>query len=272
MNTAKIIKAAHAILFTMKSRNAKVGPIPVSTTSRDSCSATCPLYDVGCYALAGPLGIIWRNLSRAIPGHSFQNGKANMQSLTWNQFCRTVSELAVNTLWRHNQAGDLPGNGDSIDAAALRKLTKANRGKRGFTYTHKPLIGPYGNANRAAIAAANNDGFVVNLSADNLSEADSFVAMNIAPVVVILPSETGRKVKGDNWLESLEAYRARMAVYAPDGIKTPDGHNVAVCPATYLDTSCHDCKLCARPERKCLVGFPGHGVSKNAVSAIALAS
>jgi hypothetical protein len=40
--------------LTLKSSNDKTGPIPVSTTSRVSCPATCPLAgDGGCYADAG---------------------------------------------------------------------------------------------------------------------------------------------------------------------------------------------------------------------------
>ena len=48
-----------------------------------------------------------------------------------------IAALPVNDLWRHNQAGDLPGDGELIDKPKLRQLIKANHGKRGFTYSHK---------------------------------------------------------------------------------------------------------------------------------------
>jgi len=71
-------------------------------------------------------------------------------------------------LWRHNEAGDLPGEGDDIDVPKLRALVQANRGKRGFTYTHKPVLDNPQNA--VAIKCANQNGFTVNLSADSIEE------------------------------------------------------------------------------------------------------
>lgn len=86
------------------------------------------------------------------------------------------------TLWRHNQAGDLPGENDTIDLVALAQLAEANVGKRGFTYTHKPMTAD----NAAAVKQANARGFTINLSADNLSEADDLAEMQVGPVVVVL--------------------------------------------------------------------------------------
>lgn len=263
------------VQFTLRSRNGKVGPIPVSTTSNDTCPDACPLKTIsddsgGCYAENGPLGILWRALSKAKPGRSYVAGATTMRALSWSQFCRAVSELAVDTFWRHNQAGDLPGQNDKIDSKALGELVKANRGKRGFTYSHKPLTGPHGKANAAAIKAANQNGFTINLSADNLVECDELAATGVGPVVVVLPESAGRKFKGAEWLESIEEYRARYAeTFGPRGIVTPNGQSVKVCPATYLDTSCADCQLCQRQARKVPVGFPAHGASKRKADKIA---
>ena len=58
---------------------------------------------------------------------------------SWEVFLAQVRKLAKSELWRHNQAGDLAGEGDSIDLNALNELVLANRGRRGFTYTHKPM-------------------------------------------------------------------------------------------------------------------------------------
>jgi hypothetical protein len=48
--------------LTLKSRNKKTGPIPVSTTSADSCPPSCPFMDNGCYAKGGPLAIVWQQV------------------------------------------------------------------------------------------------------------------------------------------------------------------------------------------------------------------
>lgn len=218
------------IYFTRQSRNAKTGPIAVSTSSADTCPTSCPLKGAGCYAEAGPLGILWRKVSRGEAG------------LTWEQFLEQVRELPPRIMWRHNQAGDLPGEGDVIDRDKLRQLVKANGKRRGFTYTHKPAT----RSNLAAIRAANKAGFTINLSANNLEHADILANTGAGPVVVVLPSDTRRPVK------------------------TPAGRVVAICPATIADNiTCANCGLCAMPERKAIIGFPAHGASKAKASAIA---
>lgn len=220
----------HHIAFTRVSRNAKTGPIPVTTTSEETCPESCPLKRHGCYAESGPLALFWRKVTERKAG------------LSWEAALGEIRKLPKGTLWRHNQAGDLPGNGDSIDSEAMRQLVTANRGKRGFTYTHKPATGD----NAALIAQANESGFAVNLSADNLGEADSLAAMGIGPVVVVLPAEQTRAVK------------------------TPQGRHVAICPATISDNvTCAACGLCAEIGRKAIIGFPAHGTSKRKASAIA---
>ena len=59
--------------------------------------------------------------------------------MDWQSFLSAIYSLPVGQLWRHNQAGDLPGIGNKIDVKQLGQLVKASEGKRGFTYTHKPL-------------------------------------------------------------------------------------------------------------------------------------
>jgi hypothetical protein len=159
----------------------------------------------------------------------------------------------MDQIWRHNQAGDLPGIGDEIDRQMLRELVLANRGKRGFTFSHKPLTAK----NAAAIRAANGAGFTINVSADNLSEADEFIVRSVGPVVVLLPEEARFHPK-------------RHA-------STPAGNRIVVCPAERADLesrriTCKTCQLCAVVDRKTIVGFPAHGGRKNRVSALASAS
>ena len=57
--------------------------------------------------------MLWRALSAATAGETYKRGNQTLQSLTWGGFCDAVAKLAPDTLWRHNQAGDLPGQGDN---------------------------------------------------------------------------------------------------------------------------------------------------------------
>ena len=237
--------------LTLVSRNAKTGPIPVSTTTKATCPDACPLKEGGCYAKGGPLAIFWYKVTRGEYG------------VAWDVFVKQVAKLPKGILWRANQAGDLPGNGLKIDAAALESLIKANKGKKGFTYTHySPLISD----NAALIAKANQQGFTINLSGNSLAHADQLAALNIGPVVAVLPSEYERKAKGKEYTESLADYRARTN---GGKLATPKGRKVTICPATYReDVTCASCGLCARL-RDVIIGFPAHGAQKKKASAIA---
>lgn len=223
------------VSLTLKSSNAKVGPIPVSTTSAETCPDVCPLKAKGCYAKAGHYtNLHWQRVTEGKVGYE------------WSAFVDKVAALPDGTLWRHNVAGDLPGAGDTVDAAALAALVSANAGKRGFTYTHKPVDG----GNLAAIRSANAAGFTVNLSADTLAEADQLADTGAGPVVVVLALPEG--IRHD--------------------VTTPAGRKVATCPATYRDdVTCASCGLCQRADRKVIVGFPAHGSAKKAAAAIAAA-
>jgi hypothetical protein len=220
--------------LTKISGNSKTGPIPVSTTERDSCPPTCSFYASGCYAKGGPLGIHWSQVSKGKRGSN------------WAEFLEDLKTLPKGQLWRHNQAGDLPGKGLRIAAKLLGQLVDVNaqRKLKGFTYTHKPLTP----SNAAAIADANLRGFVINLSADSLAEADEKYNTGLGPVVVVLPidAETGKRYV------------------------TPQGHKVVTCPATIQgsDLTCARCQLCAIPDRKSIIGFPAHGVAKRKVNAM----
>ena len=210
--------------LTPKSSNAKTGPIPVSTSSRNTCPSTCNLKKNGCYADSGPLALHWDKVT------------AGERGMSWNAFCETIAKLPNGQFWRHNQAGDLPmGDHGLIDTRSMAQLINANKGKSGFTYTHHSMESA---KNRAIVQTANNAGFTINLSAENLTHADTLADLNIAPVVTIV--DTGM----------------------PNTMKTPKGRKVITCPATYKDdVSCATCQLCGK-QRNTIVAFPVHGTSK----------
>lgn len=209
--------------LTPRSDNAKTGPIPVSTSTRATCPTDCAMR-AECYAASGPLALHWNAVSSGTRGTD------------WLTFVAKIAALPNDTFWRHNQAGDLPGDGVTLDPARLGELVRANQGKRGFTYSH------YRDAESLRwIRHANQWGFTVNLSANDLADADYLADQNAGPVVVVLPSDATNTV-------------------------TPAGRRVVVCPATQReDVSCATCQLCQR-QRTTIVGFPAHGTRKGVIN------
>src|SRR3954454_6116406 len=106
--------ARGGIYWTAESRNKKTGPIPVSTTSAETCPSACPLAKGGCYAKGGNVGILWHALTRHGPNAAWAHGAAMARSIDWAGLCERVSALEPGTLWRHNQAGDLPHQAQRI--------------------------------------------------------------------------------------------------------------------------------------------------------------
>jgi hypothetical protein len=217
------------IHYTIASNNSKTGPMLVTTTSADTCPKDCPFNGHGCYAQLGPILIHWRKVD---------NGE---RAKEWNDFLHAIRKQQKGSLWRMNQAGDLPGIDNHIDEDKLNDVIHANRGRCGFTYTHKALT----ETNKALIKDANDRGFTINLSANDLNDADEKASLGIAPVVVPISS------KSEEW-----------------PTHTPGGKRVVVCPNSTKDLSCAECGLCQKVNRKSIVGFPAHGVRKRQVENI----
>lgn len=214
---------SYSVHLSLKSGNVKTGPIPVSTTGRDTCPVDCAVR-AACYASSGPLALHWNAVSNGSRGTD------------WSGFVSAVASLPEGQLWRHNQAGDLPGDGHTVDPVALGQLVQANIGKRGFTYSH------YRDSDSLAwIKHANQWGFTVNLSGNDLADADTLADTGAGPVVCVLPS------------------------HQTTNTVTPKGRRVVVCPATQRDdTSCATCQLCQR-QRDVIVGFPAHGTRRRVI-------
>jgi hypothetical protein len=164
--------------------------------------------------------------------------------ISWKAFCDKIAELPQGQLWRHNQAGDLPGDNEIIDVAMMDSLIEANTGRDGFTYTHKPLDHA---DNEAIVRKANNEGFTVNISCNSIPHLDEMAdKYPDLPLVTIL-TEEGPKTQ-----------------FSPGGTK------IVTCPATYKDeVSCMTCKLCQVRDRTVAVGFPVHGFQKKKAGVIA---
>lgn len=227
--------------LTKISSNAKTGPIPVSTSEEATCPSTCPLFGNGCYANAGPLGLHWRKVSGGERG------------MSWGEFCDTITKLPEKQLWRHNQAGDLSHIDGDIHWDKLMNLVIANKGRRGFTYTHHDLGYPH---NRTVVHVANKKGFTINASGNSPYHAVQLKRLMAAsestiPVVSIVPL--------DFWGDNKTAKR--------------DGETFVRCPAEYDKSgNCANCGACAVSDRKSIIGFTVHGTQKKKANIIASVS
>lgn len=220
------------VQFVAKSSNKKIGSIPCTTSSRKTCPSACPLSGKGgCYAEAGYYTRLnWNKVDSGERGNSY------------DALIESVRKLPEGQLWRHNVAGDLvPSEDNVIDAKALEQLTAANSGRKGFTYTHYPMT----TNNILAIKRANERGFTVNISTNNIDETHSLKGLGL-PIVTIVPNE-------DFW---------------QDGNRVSD---IVRCPAEVSDkVTCKTCGLCAKSNRSTIVGFTPHGSRKSAAQKIAI--
>ena len=202
--------------FIPQSSNRKTGAIPVTYTERASCPPSCPHYRADCYAEDFYTRMAW--------------DKVPERGGTLEALCEAVAALPEGQLWRMNVAGDLPGEGETVDPVALGEIVRANIGRRGFTYTHKKSAEAVEWAGHAT-----RWGFTVNLSADDAGEADILAETGL-PVCAIVPMD------------------------CPEKTETPAGRTIIVCPAqTREDVTCETCGLCARADRTVIIGFRAHG-------------
>lgn len=213
--------------FVLKSANSKTGPIPVTYSQRETCPQSCPHYRADCYAEDYYTRMSWDKVAE-------RGGDLG-------QLCASIEALPAGQLWRFNVAGDLPGAGEHVDAAALGAIVQANTGRRGFTYTHKKTPEALYWAQ-----CANDWGFTVNLSADDAGEADALANVSRSPLTCIVPMDT------------------------PEKTETPEGRTIIVCPAqTRDDITCATCGLCARADRRVIIGFRAHGSRARVTDALA---
>lgn len=234
-------------LITPRAYNKKLGPIMVTTSARSSCPDACPLSRNAtgplkgtCYAEQGFIGAyMWANLDRVPLGGTFKRGQIKVHS--FEELLAAVRDLPDGAMWRHNQAGDLASDdGITINREKLRRITEANKGRRGFTFTHYPVLD--NRENQDAIHEANKQGFTVNLSANSPSEADRLAALDIGPVATLLPDDV------------------------TDNTQTPEGRTIAICPAVKYDAiTCATCGICTK-QHKAVVGFPAIGRCKENVA------
>lgn len=213
-------------IFIRTSANRKTGPIPQTYNHRDTCPPSCAHYRTSCYAESFHTRLNW--------------DKVDTRGLDLAELALSISLLPSGQLWRFAVAGDLPGQGEDVDAYALGQIVKANKGRRGFTYTHKHSAQAIKWAKHAT-----EWGFTTNLSADDAGHADQLAAHGL-PVVALVPDDT------------------------PRHSMTPEGRYILVCPAqTTEHITCETCGLCQRADRTSIIGFRAHGTKTRQANLIA---
>jgi len=218
------------VALTMVSSNAKTGPIPTTTSERSSCWEGCAFYDKGCYAKSGPQALHWRKVTSGERG------------VIWAEFIALIRNIQRGQIWRHNVSGDLPHILGDINPGMVQQLVNANRGRRGYTYTHHPL----NDHNIEVIKDANSKGFTINASCESVDDADRVMSEHNIPAVAVVHSD-----KTDRFYT------------------TSNGRKVITCPATiHENVTCATCGLCQVADRQFVIAFPAHGTAKKTVNAI----
>jgi len=234
--------SGRGFLLTVDSKNHKTGKMPVSTSPKWTCPSVCPYKDHGCYAAYGPMTRWWNECTEK----SLVDKEGEFKD-----FCSRINALPTGKMWRHNQAGDLvplDDNANAVEQCSIEMLVTANMGRRGFTYTHFPVIKQDGalaievEHNRKWLQYMNDYGFTVNISCNSPAHADMVIDSGLRlPVVVALP----------------ESFADQKSC------KTPGGREIKICPAQLKEEiTCAKCKLCANGARKVIIGFIAHGTGK----------
>ena len=231
--------------FTVVSTNKKTGKMFVGKTDSSTCWNGCGIFKA-CYGKYGPISWKWNDLNRM---------QRRYAKKSWSVFLTALGNLKSGEKWRDQEVGDLPTQESKkvrISKNRIKELATAAEHTQGWTYSHhKVLPRPWENHdsetvihNRESIKYLNSgNGYTVNLSADNLAQADEKLALGIGPVCVTVPPNTV-KDKTTN---------------------TPGGATVRQCPHEYAGTQCIDCSWCKDKDRKFVVLFTGHGSGKKYV-------
>lgn len=237
-----------------ESSNAKTGPMPVTSTGWETCPPRCPFRDNGCYTENYGLNFLASGLdagTKGMPVSDFLNSLANLP--------RKPTKKNPRNLMRAGQVGDVPSKHGKIDRGFVASFILATKGLRPFGYTHHEL----NSHNIGVIRMANARGYTINASCETDAQVSFALAQGI-PAVQAVPSSWGRtKNKAGEYTETIEAYHSRLR--AAGILRSAEGFRRQMCPATWMDTDCAHCGICAEADRKTVVCFPGHGTKAKAI-------
>lgn len=225
--------------LSKKSSNKKLGGLPASTTSADSCPTSCGLYHV-CYAKKGPQSWHWAKVNKGTRGTD------------WPSFLAQVEKLKPGSLFRHNVSGDLPTVGGLLDTVKLDQLqcSTVNAGISLYTYTHWHTDLNYSKANLDAIKRFSQPGFVINLSTEDVGKAAYYKTLGFD---VVITNTTVFEFA----VNAIQDNKKPLRIVSIDDLATPV--KVIPCPEQYTESAtCATCKLCSRYNRDYVIAFKEH--------------
>lgn len=213
------------MLYSLSLGNKKTGAMLTVRSPRSTCPDACSLKNNGCYAENFPLVMHW--------------AQQETKGVEFSTVLYAIKRQPINAIWRLFEAGDFEGDGELINPQQVADLLQANQDKRGFGYTHYPVL-----PNLALLEQMNNNGLTVNVSANTWEEAVFSYKLGL-PVTVVVPEKQPKD-------------------------STIDGVRVVVCPAqtSKTGTTCLQCQLCYRAKRDFIIGFRAHGTKKRKIPTV----
>ncbi len=211
--------------YSLSAGNSKTGAMLLVRSPRSTCPESCGLKGNGCYAENFPLVLHWL--------------KQEQTGVDFATVLYAVRTLPKEAIWRLFEAGDFEPSSENpelISSQQVISLIAANNGKRGFGYTHYPVL-----PNLETLQLMNASGLTINASADSLEQAKLYFELGLPTTLLV----------AENFPKD----------------KTVDGLRVVVCPNQSLESkpTCLQCQMCARPDRDYVIGFRAHGTKKRKI-------
>jgi hypothetical protein len=211
--------------YSLSAGNSKTGAMLLVRAPRSTCPESCGLKGNGCYAFNFPLVLHWM--------------KQEQTGVDFATVLYAVRTLPKKALWRLFEAGDFEPSSENpelISPSQVVSLLAANNGKRGFGYTHYPVL-----PNLEVLQLMNSSGLTINASADSLEQAGAYFSLGLPTVVVVAEK------------------------FPKDSVV--DGVRVVVCPnqSTPSKPTCLQCQMCQKPDRDYVIGFRTHGTKKRKI-------
>ena len=211
--------------YSLSAGNSKTGAMLLVRSPRSTCPDSCGLKGNGCYAENFPLVLHWV--------------KQDTVGVDFATVLYAVRTLPKKALWRLFEAGDFEPSSENpelISSQQVISLLAANKDKRGFGYTHYPVL-----PNLETLQLMNASGLTINVSADSFEQAEVYFSLGLPTVVVV----------AENFPKD----------------STVDGVRVVVCPnqSTPSKPTCLQCQMCQKPDRDYVIGFRAHGTKKRKI-------
>ena len=211
--------------YSLSAGNAKTGAMLLGRSPRSTCPDSCGLNGNGCYAENFPLVLHWT--------------KQEQTGVDFSAVLYAIRTLPKDSIWRLFEAGDFEPSSENpelISSQQVISLIAANNGKRGFGYTHYPVL-----PNLEPLQLMNSSGLTINASADSFEQAEVYFSLGLPTVVVVaenFPKDT-----------------------------VVDGLRIIVCPnqSTPSKPTCLQCQMCQKPDRDYVIGFRAHGSKKRKI-------